>query len=171
MTYIGLISDTHSWLDPAILEYLKDVDEVWHAGDVGDIKVINELRKFKPLRGVYGNIDDKNIQQELPLNNRFQMEGFDIWITHIGGYPGRYSATVRNVLMVKPPQIFICGHSHILKVMRDKQYRNMLTLNPGACGVHGFHKVRTLLRFKLHEGQILDMEVVELGLRGAILEH
>jgi uncharacterized protein len=168
MTSIGLLSDTHSWLDPQIFEYFKDVDEIWHAGDVGDIQVINQLRQFKPLRGVYGNIDDKSIQNELPLHNRFVLEGFDIWITHIGGYPGRYAASVRDVLKVKPPDIFICGHSHILKVMRDKQYNNMLTLNPGACGLQGFHRMKTLLRFKLHEKTIFDMEVVELGLRATL---
>jgi uncharacterized protein len=166
MTYIGLLSDTHGWLDTQIFEYFKDVDEIWHAGDVGSTEIITQLRNFKPLRGVYGNIDDKKIQLELPLHNRFVIEDFDVWITHIAGYPGRYASAVRDVLKVKPPDILICGHSHILKVMRDKQYGNMLTLNPGACGVHGFHKFRTILRFKLHEKQISDMEAIELGLRG-----
>lgn len=165
MTSIALISDTHSWLDPQIFEYCNQVDEIWHAGDVGNMNVIEQLRNFKPLRAVYGNIDDKSIQNELPLNHRFILEGFDIWITHIGGYPGRYASNVRDILKVKPPDIFICGHSHILKVMRDKQYNNMLTLNPGACGVHGFHKIRTMLRFKLHNKKISDMEAIELGLR------
>lgn len=165
MTSIALISDTHSWLDPQIFEYCINVDEIWHAGDVGNMKVIEQLRGFKTFRAVYGNIDNKSIQNELPLNNRFILEDFDIWITHIGGYPGRYASTVRDVLKVKPPDIFICGHSHILKVMRDKQYNNMLTLNPGACGVHGFHKIRTMLRFKLHNKKISDMEAIELGLR------
>ncbi|MGB1247995.1 MAG: metallophosphoesterase family protein [Chitinophagales bacterium] len=166
MRRIGLISDTHSWLDEQVFTYFDEVDEIWHAGDVGDIAVLDALKKVKPVRGVYGNIDNHEVRAELPRDRRFLIEGFDVWMTHIGGYPGRYSKRVREALKHNPPHIFICGHSHILKVMRDKKYKNMFCLNPGAAGVHGFHKVRTLLRFTLDKGNIKDMEVIELGLRG-----
>lgn len=162
MPKIGLISDTHSYLDPQVFEYFKDVDEIWHLGDVGDVAVLDQLRNFKPLRGVYGNIDDLDIRQELPLDYRFNYEGFDIWMTHIGGYPNRYASRVRDILQVKAPEIFICGHSHILKVMRDKKYKNMLCINPGAAGKHGFQKVRTLLRLDIHNKSISNLEIVEL---------
>lgn len=164
MPKIGLISDTHSYLDPQIFEYFKEVDEVWHIGDVGDVQVLDELRKFKPLRGVYGNIDDKEVQQAFPLDYRFEMEGMDIWMTHIGGYPGRYASRVRDILRVEPPDLFICGHSHILKVMRDKKY-NMMCMNPGAAGKHGFHQVRTVLRFDIQAKTLSNLEVIELGKR------
>jgi len=164
MPAIGLISDTHSYLDPQVFEYFKEVDEIWHIGDVGDIKVLEQLRAFKPLRGVYGNIDDREIRQELPLDYRFVMEDMDIWMTHIGGYPGKYASRVRDILQVKPPDLFISGHSHILKVMRDKKY-NMLCMNPGAAGKHGFHKLRTLLRFHIKDKALSNLEVIELGIR------
>ena len=164
MPKIGLISDTHSYLDPQVFDYFKEVDEIWHIGDVGDIQVLHDLRAFKPLRGVYGNIDDAQVQGELPLDYRFTMEDMDIWMTHIGGYPGRYASRVRDILQVKPPDVFICGHSHILKVMRDKKYK-MICMNPGAAGKHGFHKVRTLLRFDINKGGLANLEVIELGLR------
>jgi uncharacterized protein len=164
MPAIGLISDTHSYLDPQVFEYFKEVDEIWHIGDVGDVKVLEQLRAFKPLRGVYGNIDDRGIRQELPLDYRFVMEDMDIWMTHIGGYPGKYASRVRDILQVKPPDLFISGHSHILKVMRDKKY-NMLCMNPGAAGKHGFHKLRTLLRFHIKDKALSNLEVIELGIR------
>ncbi|MFT4969188.1 MAG: putative phosphoesterase [Chitinophagales bacterium] len=164
MPRIGLISDTHSYLDPQVFEYFKEVDEIWHIGDVGDVKVLEELRAFKPLRGVYGNIDDKDIRQEFPLDYRFVMEDMDIWMTHIGGYPGRYHPRVRDILQVKPPDLFICGHSHILKVMRDKKYK-MMCMNPGAAGKHGFQKVRTLLRFDIKNKSLSNLEVIELGMK------
>ncbi len=163
MPRIGLISDTHSYLDPQVFEYFKEVDEIWHIGDVGDVKVLEELRAFKPIRGVYGNIDDKDIRQEFPLDYRFVMEDMDIWMTHIGGYPGRYHPRVRDILQVKPPDLFICGHSHILKVMRDKKYK-MMCMNPGAAGKHGFQKVRTLLRFDIKNKSLSNLEVIELGM-------
>lgn len=168
MKKIGLLSDTHSWLDPTLNEHFKDVDEIWHAGDVGDYKVIEQLKAFKPLRGVYGNIDGREVRNEFPLHNRFTLEGLDIWITHIGGYPGRYYQNLLTMFRQQPPDIFICGHSHILKVMRDKKYNNMLTINPGAAGIHGFHKMRTVIRFKIEDKKIFDMEVIELGLRGSL---
>ena len=163
MPRIGLISDTHSYLDPQVFEYFKEVDEIWHIGDVGDVKVLEELRAFKPIRGVYGNIDDKDIRQEFPLDYRFVMEDMDIWMTHIGGYPGRYHPRVRDILQVQPPDLFICGHSHILKVMRDKKYK-MMCMNPGAAGKHGFQKVRTLLRFDIKNKSLSNLEVIELGM-------
>jgi putative phosphoesterase len=168
MTKIGLISDTHSHLDPKVFEYFKDCDEIWHAGDVGDIEVIQKLAAFKPVRGVYGNIDGNDVRGQYPLDNRFTVEGVDVWITHIGGYPGKYAGRVRSILQINPPKVFICGHSHILKVMRDPQYNNMLCLNPGAAGIEGFHKIKTLLRFSIDKGQVKDMEVVEMGRRGAL---
>lgn len=164
MPAIGLISDTHSYLDPQVFEYFKEVDEIWHIGDVGDVQVLDQLRAFKPLRGVYGNIDDRGIRQELPLDYRFVMEDMDIWMTHIGGYPGKYTSRVRDILQIKAPDLFICGHSHILKVMRDKKY-NMLCMNPGAAGKHGFHKLRTLLRFHIKDKALSNLEVIELGIR------
>ena len=164
MPAIGLISDTHSYLDPQVFEYFKEVDEIWHIGDVGNAQVLDQLRAFKPLRGVYGNIDDRGIRQELPLDYRFVMEDMDIWMTHIGGYPGKYTSRVRDILQIKAPDLFICGHSHILKVMRDKKY-NMLCMNPGAAGKHGFHKLRTLLRFHIKDKTLSNLEVIELGIR------
>jgi putative phosphoesterase len=168
MTRIGLISDTHSFLDKKIFDIFKDVDEIWHAGDAGSIQVFDALRNFKPLRAVYGNIDGGEIRAEYPEDNRFAVEGLDVWMTHIGGYPGSYPPRVRNVLKVKPPDIFICGHSHILRVMRDPAFGNMLTLNPGAAGIHGFHKIKTVLRFNIDNKKVSAMEAVELGLRGSL---
>lgn len=170
MKKIGLLSDTHGFLDKRIFDFFKDVDEVWHAGDVGNVALLDEIKKTKPLRAVFGNIDGSDVRSEYPEDNRFMLEGFDIWITHIGGYPGNYASRVRNILKVKAPDIFVCGHSHILRVMRDAQFGNMLCLNPGAAGVHGFHKVKTILRFSLHQKKVVDMEAIELGKRGEILE-
>lgn len=164
MPKIGLISDTHSFLDPLVFDYFAEVDEIWHLGDVGDVSVLDQLRSFKPVRGVHGNIDDATVQMELPLDYRFVMEDMDIWMTHIGGYPGRYTSRVRDILQVKPPDLFICGHSHILKVMRDKKY-NMMCMNPGAAGKYGLHKIKTLLRFDLSKGSLANLEVIELGPR------
>lgn len=168
MRRIGLLSDTHSLLEPKVLDILKDVDEIWHAGDIGDPAVTDALKAIKPLRAVYGNVDAAELRYEFPLDDRFILEGFDIWITHIGGYPGAYAPRVKKLLAQKPPQIFVCGHSHILRVMRDPVYNNMLVLNPGAAGTHGFHHVKTLLRFTLDSGKISNMEAVEMGKRGEI---
>jgi putative phosphoesterase len=167
MRRIGLISDTHSYMEPKALEILRDVDEIWHAGDIGD-GVADALRALKPLRAVYGNIDGRELRYEFPLDDRFIIEGFDVWMTHIGGYPGAYIPRVKKLLDQHAPQIFICGHSHILKVLRDPAYNNMLVLNPGAAGVQGFHHVKTLLRFTLDNGKISQMEAVEMGKRGEI---
>lgn len=164
MTKIGLLSDTHGFLDPKIYHYFKDVDEIWHAGDVGTIEVIDELRKFKPLRGVYGNIDDAKIRTELPKFNRFTIEGVEVLMTHIGGKPGKYASPAHAALKTKAPNLFICGHSHILLVKKDPLF-NMLWMNPGACGYKGFHAVKTLLRFEIDGEQIQKLEAIEIGKR------
>lgn len=167
MKKIGLLSDTHSFLDDRIFQYFAECDEIWHAGDFGSMSVIDRLRAFKPLRGVYGNIDNALIQAEMPMDLRFECEGVPVFMTHIGGYPGRYNPRVRKILMENPPRkgIFICGHSHILKAMPDRQL-GFLHLNPGACGNEGWHTVKTLMRFVLDGGSIRELEVIELGPRG-----
>ncbi|HDZ06635.1 hypothetical protein LCGC14_0190490 [marine sediment metagenome] len=164
MTKILLLSDTHSHIDDAILKHVKWADEVWHAGDIGTLDVTDTITKFKPLRGVHGNIDDHIIQKEFPENNRFFCEGVDVLITHIGGYPPKYNIRTRDMIRENPPKLFISGHSHILKVMMDKKL-GVLHMNPGACGKHGFHQVRTMLRFIIEGGNIKDLEVIELGKR------
>lgn len=157
---ILLLSDTHSHIDDFILKYVRLADEVWHAGDIGDLTVTDQIAAIKPLRAVWGNIDDHDARLQFPENNRFKCEGMDVWITHIGGYPGRYNQRVRQEIYSNPPQLFICGHSHILKVMNDKKI-NCLHMNPGAVGMHGFHKKRTMLRFEINEGKITNLEVIE----------
>ena len=164
MTKILLLSDTHSYIDNAILKHVGWADEVWHAGDIGSLKVTDSISKLKPLKGVYGNIDDHIIQKEFPENNRFFCEGVDVLITHIGGYPPKYNIRTRDIIKENPPKLFICGHSHILKVMMDKKL-GVLHMNPGACGKHGFHQVRTMLRFVIDGDNIKDLEVIELGKR------
>ncbi|WP_375325151.1 metallophosphoesterase family protein [Flagellimonas sp. GZD32] len=164
MTKILLLSDTHGHLDDTILKYAAQADEIWHAGDIGSLSVTDKLEALKPVRGVHGNIDDHVIQKEFPENNRFMCEGVDVWITHIGGYPNRYNIRIREEIKNNPPKLFICGHSHILKVMHDKKL-NLLHMNPGACGKHGFHQVRTMLRFVINGDKISDLEVIELGKR------
>ncbi len=160
MKKILLLSDTHSYIDDRILEYAQQADEIWHAGDIGDISVTDRLAKIKPLRAVYGNIDDSKVRAEFPLHNRFTLEDVDVWMTHIGGYPGKYNPTIRKEITENPPKLFICGHSHILKVMPDKQL-GLIHMNPGAVGKHGFQKVRTMLRFELNKGKIENLEVIE----------
>lgn len=160
MRRILLLSDTHSYIDQRILEFAKQADEVWHAGDIGDIQVANELKKQSFFRAVYGNIDDSKVRQAYPLDNRFTCEGVSVWITHIGGYPGRYNARVRSLIYKDPPKLFITGHSHILKVMNDKKL-GLLHMNPGAIGKYGFHKKRTMLRFVIEGKEIKNLEVIE----------
>lgn len=160
MKKILLLSDTHSYIDEAILKYVKQADEVWHAGDIGDLKVTDTIKQLKPLRAVYGNIDDAKARVEFPENNRFMCEDVDVWITHIGGYPNRYDVRIREAIKKNPPKLFISGHSHILKVMPDKKL-NLLHMNPGAVGKHGFQKVRTMLRFVIEGATIKDLEVIE----------
>ncbi|MCF6295964.1 MAG: metallophosphatase family protein [Flavobacteriaceae bacterium] len=160
MKKILLLSDTHSYIDDKILKYVKQADEVWHAGDIGDIKVTDAIKALKPLRAVYGNIDNDKIRVEFPEHNRFKCEEVDVWITHIGGYPNRYDIRIREIIKQNPPDLFICGHSHILKVMPDKKL-NLLHMNPGAIGKHGMHKVRTMLRFEIDGKKIQNLEVIE----------
>ncbi len=164
MTKILLLSDTHSYIDDDILKYVKETDEVWHAGDIGDITVTDAIKKLKPLRAVYGNIDNTIIRSEFPEHNRFMCENVDVWITHIGGYPKAYDVRVRETIKANPPKLFISGHSHILKVIPDKKL-NLLHMNPGAAGKHGFHKVRTMLRFTIDGPKIDNLEVIEFNKR------
>lgn len=160
---IGLLSDTHSVLDKRIFDYFKEVDEIWHAGDVGDPEIINQLEAFKPVVGVYGNIDNTTVRQRFPEFQRFEREGVSILMTHIAGRPGRYAKnTVDEIKKEGVPKLFVCGHSHILLVKFDARFK-MLWLNPGACGKQGFHSVKTILRFELLKGKIKNMEVIELG--------
>lgn len=162
---IGLLSDTHSYLDEQIIRLLSDRDEIWHAGDFGSMEVSDRLSEIAPLRGVYGNIDDASIRQVHPKVNRFTVNGLDVMMTHIGGYPGKYHPDVRQSIKENPPQLYITGHSHILKVMTDKSLGNLLHINPGAAGKHGFHKIRTMVRFDVEEGQVKNLQVIELGKR------
>lgn len=165
MLKIGLLSDTHSYLDDQIMRHLSDRDEIWHAGDFGSMAVSDRLQELAPLRGVYGNIDDAAIRQVHPKVNRFVVEGLDVLMTHIGGYPGKYHPDVRESIKQNPPQLYITGHSHILKIMTDKSLNNLLHINPGAAGKHGFHKIRTMVKFSVSEGKVQDLQVVELGKR------
>lgn len=162
MKKILLLSDTHGYINERILHYAGEADEIWHAGDIGDTEVSDQLKKVKPLKAVYGNVDDHDIRKEFPLNNRFLCEEVDVWITHIGGYPGRYSPAIKEEIRANSPNLFISGHSHILKVMNDKNLK-LLHMNPGAAGIQGFHKKRTMLRFKIEGKNIFDLEVIELG--------
>jgi len=161
---ILLLSDTHSYIDAQIIKFVKQCDEVWHAGDIGNLDVTDSIKKIKPLRAVYGNIDDKDARSEFPLDNKFTLEGVDVWITHIGGYPNKYNQRIREEIKINSPKIFIAGHSHILKIQYDKKLE-LLHLNPGAAGNYGFHKIRTMLRFKIDNGEIKDMEIIELAIR------
>ena len=165
---IGLLSDTHSHLDPKVLEHFKQCDEIWHAGDIGDGGVITELETVKPVRAVYGNIDDKDLQARWPEDFRIDIEGVSVLMTHIGGTPPRYNPRVKKLLSEKTPGMFICGHSHILKIGRDPAMNNMLFVNPGAAGHHGFHHMRTIVRFEILKGEVRNMEVIELGKRGVL---
>jgi uncharacterized protein len=165
---IGLLSDTHSFLDQKVLQYFSNCDEVWHAGDIGDKSVLHQLESVKPVRAVYGNIDDREMQAILPEDLRFNCEGLNIWMTHIGGTPPNYNPRVKKILRTDTPDIFICGHSHILAIKRDPQMSNMLFINPGAAGNQGFHSMKTLVRFEIINAAVTKMEVIELGKRGAL---
>lgn len=167
MKRILLLSDTHGYLDPKIEKYIRQTDEIWHAGDIGTVELADQLSAQKPLRAVYGNIDDAQLRRMFPLNQIFECEGLHVIMTHIGGYPGKYSERIRTMLKVEKPALFICGHSHILKVMYDKHY-NLLHMNPGASGIHGFHQKKTLIRFTITEGKIASPEVIELGTRVSV---
>ena len=160
MKKILLISDTHGYIDEKIIKYANQVDEIWHAGDIGDISVTDKLKTIKPLKAVYGNIDDQKIRSEFPLHNRFLCEKVDVWITHIGGYPKKYNPKIIDKLRSNPPDLFICGHSHILKVINDKDL-NLLHINPGAIGKHGLHNVRSMIQFEISGDKIENLSIVE----------
>ena len=160
MKKILLISDTHGYIDEKIIKYASQVDEIWHAGDIGDISVSDKLKKIKPLRGVYGNIDDQKIRTEFPLHNRFMCEKVNVWITHIGGYPKRYNPKILEELKSNPPDLFICGHSHILKVINDKKL-GLLHINPGAIGKYGLQSVRTMVQFEINGKKIENLSIIE----------
>ena len=162
---IGIISDTHGFLDPQILAACKDCDEIWHAGDFGNLEIAQELQNFKPLRGVYGNIDDSRVRQEFPEDQRFTCQGVVVWMTHIAGRPGRYSSRIRNGIQDNPPQILICGHSHVVQVENDQKY-GLKFVNPGAAGHEGSHHMRTMIKAEFDNGEMNNLRLVELGLRG-----
>ncbi len=164
MKKIGLLSDNHSYLDDRIFDHFKQCDEIWHAGDIGSIETLEVLEKWKPVRAVYGNIDGARIRSSLPEVQRFSCEKVDVLIKHIGGYPGNYDRSVRETILNNPPDLFISGHSHILKVIPDKKLK-LLHINPGAAGKNGYHHVRTMVRFCIDESEIRDLEVIELGTR------
>ncbi len=162
MTKIGLLSDTHSYLDDAVFRHFENCDEIWHAGDFGNMEVADKLAAFKPLKGVYGNIDGAGIRLTYPENLRFNCETVDVWMTHIGGYPGKYSPLIRKEIYANPPKLFICGHSHILKVIYDKKI-NCLHINPGAAGKQGWQKLCTLIRFSITAEKIHDLQIIEIS--------
>ena len=164
MQRIALLSDTHNYLDPKIYKYFDSCDQIWHAGDVGTISITSELEKIKPVIAVYGNIDGQDVRKVHPLNQRFMCEEVKVFMTHIGGYPNRYSPEALELIKMDRPKLFISGHSHILKVMFDQKYQ-LLHINPGAAGIHGFHNVKTMVRFTIDKDKIKDLEVIELGPR------
>lgn len=162
MTRIGLLSDTHGYWDERYLKYFEPCDQIWHAGDIGSTEIVERLEAFRPLKAVYGNIDGQDIRRLFPEIARFTVDGADVLMKHIGGYPGKYNASIRSTLFANPPRLFISGHSHILKVKYDKSL-NLLHINPGAAGIYGFHTVRTLVRFCIDNGSFSDLEVIELN--------
>ena len=168
MKKILLLSDTHGYLDPKVHKYINGVDEVWHAGDIGTTSVTDEISKLKTLKGVYGNIDGHELRNQFPEHQIFICQGVKVLITHIGGYPGRYNARVKKLINKEKPELYVCGHSHILKVMYDSKNK-LLHMNPGACGIQGFHRLKTMLRFELNRGKIENIEAIELGKREAII--
>lgn len=161
MTRIGLLSDTHGYLDRRVFEHFAACDEIWHAGDIGSTEVLQSLRTFRPTRAVYGNMDSGDVRYTLNEFYRFRVEEVNVLMTHIGGYPGRYNPWLLPMFKIETPQLFVCGHSHILKVQYDPQW-NMLTMNPGAAGKQGWQTVQTLLRFVIDKAEIRDLEVIEL---------
>lgn len=163
---IGIIADTHSFFDPNLPEIFAGVDEIWHAGDFGEATVAEQLAAIKPMKGVYGNIDTEDIREQYPEDLWFEIEGVTVWMTHIAGRPGRYDRRVYQGLTAKKPDVLVCGHSHMLVVQRDPKFDNMLYLNPGAAGHHGFHKKRTLLKCRVADGKVDKLRIIELGQRG-----
>jgi uncharacterized protein len=166
---IGLLSDTHSHLDESVFTHFAQCDEIWHTGDIGESNLLTLLEDFKPTRAVFGNIDSQELQRKLPEDLWFTCEGLTVWLTHIGGVPPQYNPRIKKIFATKIPDVFICGHSHILRVLRDPQRNNMLYINPGAAGNHGFHHIKTIMRFEIADKALKNMEVIELGKRGAIL--
>ena len=162
MTHIGLISDTHHYLDETVFEYFKNCDEIWHAGDWGSLELVKKISDFKPVKAVYGNIDGTEIRSVFPEQNVFKCEDVKVMMRHIGGYPPRYNPATKTELLIHKPKLFISGHSHILKVMYDDKLQ-CLHMNPGAAGKQGWHTVRTLIRFSIHHAEILNCEVIELA--------
>ncbi len=162
MTRIGLLSDTHGYWDERYLKYFEPCDQIWHAGDIGSMEIVERLEAFRPLKAVYGNIDGQDMRRLFPEIARFTVDGADVLMKHIGGYPGKYDTSIRSTLFANPPRLFISGHSHILKVKYDKSL-NLLHINPGAAGIYGFHTVRTLVRFCIDNGSFSDLEVIELN--------
>lgn len=168
MITIGLIADTHSYLGQDVINHLIDCDEIWHAGDIGDLATADAIHRVgKKVRMVWGNIDDKDLRLSYPKDLIFTIEGLKVFMTHIGGYPGRYSKKPLELISKELPRLFICGHSHILKVMPDKKY-NLLHMNPGACGNKGFHMFRTILKFEIDKGKVQNLRAIELGKRGVL---
>jgi putative phosphoesterase len=161
---IGLISDTHGWIHPALFEHFSGCDEIWHAGDIGNIQTADSFASFKPFRAVYGNIDDSVVRGAYKESLRFVVDEMDIWITHIGGTPGNYSPKVKKEIYSTHTDIFICGHSHIVKVMFDRK-AGVLYINPGAAGYYGLHKYITAIRFQIDGKKIHDLELIEMGER------
>ena len=162
MKKIGILSDTHAYWDEKYLKYFEPCDEIWHAGDIGSLEVAQKLAAFRPLRAVYGNIDGQDLRRFYPQTLRFVVEGAGVLMKHIGGYPGNYDASIRGSILVRPPKLFVSGHSHVLKVLYDKTL-GCLHINPGAAGIYGFHKVRTLVRVTVDQGEFKDLEVIELA--------
>jgi len=164
---ILLISDTHSYLDKSLIKHIEAADEVWHAGDIGTTKLCIDIEKLKPFKAVFGNIDGNDIRITYPENLFFSCEDVKVFMTHIGGYPGKYPARIKELIQTHQPKLFICGHSHILKVMYDKHY-GLLHINPGACGVHGFHHVKTAVRFEIEGSELKNLAIIELGSRTSL---
>lgn len=165
---IGLLSDTHGFLDERVFDHFADCDQIWHAGDVGKVQIFEKLAQFKPLKAVYGNIDGNDVRWKWPANVRFECEGLNVWMTHIGGYPPRYKPEILKGFRADQPHIFVCGHTHILRVMTDPKLNHLLYLNPGAAGHHGFHTVRTMLKFEINNSKVANVRVIELGRRGVM---
>ncbi len=164
MKRIGLLSDTHGYWDDRYAKYFSECDEIWHAGDIGTVELAEKFRQLKPFRAVYGNMDEVDLRLMFPEKYSFRCEEVEVLMKHIGGYPGNYDPSIRGSVFARPPKLFISGHSHILKVMYDKTL-GLLHINPGAAGIFGFHKVRTLVRFTIDGKDIRDLEVIELGER------
>ncbi|MFK7900119.1 MAG: metallophosphoesterase [Cyclobacteriaceae bacterium] len=170
MTRIGIISDTHNYLDPIMQDHFKDCDQIWHAGDIGDYLIIEQLDQIAPTKGVYGNIDNGKSRTELPEYRFFTVEKLRVLLIHIAGNPKRYVPRVNQLIKKLDPQLLVCGHSHLIRVEKDDKHNGMVYINPGAAGKHGFHKMKTAINMTLHQGKITEMKVIELGLRGKVVD-